>query len=568
MSVSDIETLVTNIEEKRLQHKPELLEQLANKALEDINAYVVQNGNPQILDALKARVLLLLGFSCLLTGRMEMAAQYTFDSLGIAIHQDTTLLNASVQSQLGIIFLQLADYNSALDYFEKSLSINRKLNNEEGINKSIANLGGVYSSLGDRDNAEKFYKQAELFFEQTRNYPALISVLNNLASVANTKGQYDKAMAYHEKALQLNSLATDNMGLVNTLLNIGDVCINTKQLDIGIEHFNKAWTMAKELNDPRSVAHALTGLGALHNACALSQDDYQTALEYSLKAIPISESLNDLLSLSYNYLSISKAYEGLKDFEKALKYLHLFNATQHKYKTEEARQKGIQAEYRRKIEDAERDRQVKLARFREQEKILHNVLPEEIAKRVLDGEERIADYFENVTVFFSDFKGFTTISERLTPKQLVNELHDCFTAFDKIMQKHGVEKIKTVGDAYLAVCGLPTPDPQNAETMIAAALEINEYMKTRGDKKLNIMRIGIHSGQVVAGIVGVKKFAYDIWGDTVNVAARMEQNGEPGKINISEATYEQIKGKFKTEYRGEIEAKNKGKMKMYFVLNV
>ena len=144
----------------------------------------------------------------------------------------------------------------------------------------------------------------------------------------------------------------------------------------------------------------------------------------------------------------------------------------------------------------------------------------------------------------------------------------CFKAFDEITSKYNIEKINTVGDAYLAVCGLPVADEAHAENILSAAIEIKEFMLTRGkelgDKTFEI-RIGVNSECVVAGIVVVKKFAYDIWGDTVNTAARMEQNREAGKINISEATYELVKDIFTCEYRGEIEAKDKGKMKMYFL---
>jgi class 3 adenylate cyclase len=171
-------------------------------------------------------------------------------------------------------------------------------------------------------------------------------------------------------------------------------------------------------------------------------------------------------------------------------------------------------------------------------------------------------------VLFTDFVRFTQVSERLSPKELVNELHVCLKAFDGIISKHNIEKIKTIGDAYLAVCGLPKADPKHAENIVNAAKEIRAFMKERhaqfGDKTFQI-RLGIHSGSVVAGIVGIKKFAYDIWGDTVNTAARMEQNSEAGKINISHTTYELVKDKFTCEYRGEIEAKNKGALKMYFV---
>lgn len=198
--------------------------------------------------------------------------------------------------------------------------------------------------------------------------------------------------------------------------------------------------------------------------------------------------------------------------------------------------------------------------------LLLNILPEEVAVELKEKGTADAKLFNDVTVLFTDFKGFTTISEQLSPQQLVDELHACFSAFDEICGRYHIEKIKTVGDAYLAVAGLPMPDSSHAQNVVKAAIEIRNYMLARKTHTQTFdVRIGIHSGSVVAGIVGVKKFAYDIWGDTVNTAARMEQNGEPGKVNISEATYELVKDKFSTEYRGEIEAKNKGKLKMYFV---
>ncbi|MFN0275485.1 MAG: adenylate/guanylate cyclase domain-containing protein, partial [Chitinophagales bacterium] len=154
---------------------------------------------------------------------------------------------------------------------------------------------------------------------------------------------------------------------------------------------------------------------------------------------------------------------------------------------------------------------------------------------------------------------------------LVNEIHTCFKAFDTIISKHNIEKIKTIGDAYMCAGGLPVANTTNATDVMSAAIEIQQYMqqhlqqrKQEGKEPFEI-RIGIHTGPVVAGIVGVKKFAYDIWGDTVNIASRMESSGVPGKINISGSTYNLVKGKYNCVYRGKIEAKNKGEIDMYFV---
>ncbi len=209
-----------------------------------------------------------------------------------------------------------------------------------------------------------------------------------------------------------------------------------------------------------------------------------------------------------------------------------------------------------------------IAEKHKSDELLLNILPEEVAEELKRSGHADARLFNDVSVIFTDFVGFTSAGERMTPQELVDELHICFRTFDEIISRHHIEKIKTIGDAYLAVSGLPAPNDQHAHNVTKAALEILTFMKQRrqqlGDKTFEI-RIGINSGSVVAGIVGIKKFAYDIWGDTVNTAARMEQNSEPGRINISENTWQLIKDHFRCTYRGMIDAKNKGELKMYFV---
>lgn len=205
------------------------------------------------------------------------------------------------------------------------------------------------------------------------------------------------------------------------------------------------------------------------------------------------------------------------------------------------------------------------------EELLLNILPADVAEELKQTGRSKARFYQNVTVLFTDFLNFTRVSETMDPEALVSEIDYCFSNLDRITEKYGLEKIKTIGDAYLAVSGLPVEHPDHAERTIDAAIEIQKFMmeyehQRRHDKKMHFsMRIGINSGEVVAGIVGIKKFAYDIWGDTVNTAARMEQHGESNKINVSQATYDLVKGKYLFTHRGQIQAKNKGAIDMYFV---
>jgi guanylate cyclase len=205
------------------------------------------------------------------------------------------------------------------------------------------------------------------------------------------------------------------------------------------------------------------------------------------------------------------------------------------------------------------------------EALLLNILPKEIAEELKTNGSAAARQFDSVTVMFTDFKNFTNIAEKLGPTALVEQIDHYFKAFDRIISKYKLEKIKTIGDSYMCAGGLPVVNLSHPFDVVSAALEIKRFMEEeqlkagRKGNEVYEIRIGIHTGPVVAGIVGEKKFAYDIWGDTVNIASRMESSGEAGRINISGTTYEMIKERFNCTYRGKIKAKNKGEVDMYFV---
>ncbi|MEG4023502.1 adenylate/guanylate cyclase domain-containing protein [Microcoleus sp. S13C4] len=206
----------------------------------------------------------------------------------------------------------------------------------------------------------------------------------------------------------------------------------------------------------------------------------------------------------------------------------------------------------------------------EQEKsdrLLLNVLPQPIADRLKQDQSIIADTFAEVTVLFADIVGFTQISSQISPPQLVSLLNDIFSTFDRLAEKHGLEKIKTIGDAYMVVGGLPMPRSDHAEAIAQMALDMQQAIidfSNTHSQDFSI-RIGINSGPVVAGVIGIKKFIYDLWGDTVNTASRMESHGKPGSIQVTETTYQQLREKYSFENRGAIEVKGKGQMTTYLL---
>jgi len=208
-----------------------------------------------------------------------------------------------------------------------------------------------------------------------------------------------------------------------------------------------------------------------------------------------------------------------------------------------------------------------MAEQKKSDALLHNILPTNIIKDLKENGKTIPKRHKNVTILFTDFEGFTQLVASISAITLVNELNDIFGQFDEIMEETGVEKIETIGDAYMAACGLEDEITDHAGNCITAAKKMLSYLEER-NKSHEIkwrMRVGIHSGTIVAGVVGKKKFAYDLFGDTINTASRIESAGEPGKINISSSTYELIKNKFPSLSRGKIFAKGKGELEMHFI---
>ena len=210
----------------------------------------------------------------------------------------------------------------------------------------------------------------------------------------------------------------------------------------------------------------------------------------------------------------------------------------------------------------ERTRAALEAEQENSERLLLNVLPEPIARRLLHGEELIADAFSEVTVLFADIVDFTQMSDRLAPEQAVEMLNEVFSVFDQLAERWGLEKIKTIGDAYMAVAGVPIPRVDHAEAVAEMALAMREVAVTRHLE----VRIGIDSGPVVAGVIGRRKFSYDLWGDTVNTANRMESHGLPGEIQVTPRLYRRLSEKYRFQPRGPVSVKGKGEMEPYLLM--
>ncbi|MBK5272838.1 MAG: response regulator [Bacteroidia bacterium] len=286
------------------------------------------------------------------------------------------------------------------------------------------------------------------------------------------------------------------------------------------------------------------------------------------------ESIIDAINTGKVYRYITKPWD--KDelkitIDNAIETITLRRNNKHLIQELQEYNEQLEQKVLKRTQEIERQKEIIETAKAQSDSLLLNILPGDIAEELKRFGKSYARKHDQVSVLFSDIKGFTSIAEKLTPVRLVTQLDEIFGAFDNITAKYGMEKIKTIGDAYMCACGLPQADPDNAVKAVKAGLDMQRFIKDFGmtNKIQNLpifeTRIGIHTGPLVAGVVGFKKFAYDIWGDTVNLASQMEQHSESGKVNISGETYELIKNSFKCTHRGKIAAKSKGEVDMYFV---
>ncbi|MBK8228038.1 MAG: adenylate/guanylate cyclase domain-containing protein [Flavobacteriales bacterium] len=448
---------------------------------------------------------------------------------------------------------------------------------------ALANFGQVQLDMGQPDAARITFTELKELAEAGRMIAALSTAELGLGNVARLAGDRIGARAHFERA-RLGYAAEDHA------------------IDVAIVQERLA-SLDREAVDSLDRAYLER---FFHGATKPALAEAHALLDSAITTFLVNEDTPNLMSA---YSALSEVERAQGDHRSALEHHKLFkawsdtlfNAERDKKLTETAMTYEFEKKQAAaKAEQEKKDQRQRLVRnsiagglafsllflgvvWRQRNKInaarkrsdelLLNILPEEVADELKATGAAEAKHFDTATILFTDFKGFTQLSEQVTPAELVAELNTCFKAFDGIMAKYRIEKIKTIGDAYMAAGGLPDPQHGPPADVIRAALEMQDFMKRHkaereaAGKPFFEMRVGIHTGPVVAGIVGVKKFQYDIWGDTVNTASRMESSGEVGQVNISEATYALVKDAPWLAFapRGKVQAKGKGEMNMYFV---
>jgi class 3 adenylate cyclase/Tfp pilus assembly protein PilF len=459
---------------------------------------------------------------------------------------------------LGTIYLLLGDYQNALQHFMQCLQLNEETNNQSGLAATVGNLGVIYSHLKEHSKALEYFNRAISLYEEIGDRYSVANNLGNIGGVFMALLEYDKALESFSRALMLHEEIGNQDGIGTNLANIGNIYKNIDEFEKALEYLYRSLEIYEKMGKKSFCAVIIGNIGNIYSSPEFNGYDPEKAEEYIKRGIALLEELGTKLELSLFHKRISSFYKRQGRTDEALYHFEKYYELEKEVQSEEAKKQAEQLDYERKT--AEREKQIAIerastqARLEEQQKLIHNVLPPMIAERLLQNETFIADQYSGVSVLFMDLVNFTQLSARIPPRQLIYLLNTIFSAADKVMERFGLEKIKTIGDAYMAVAGAPIAQPDHAYRAARAALVLLEEMNilsitipeelgsahwAKDLSEINV-RIGLHCGDAIGGVIGDKKFSFDLWGDAINTAARMESHGEPGRIHVSEKFAENL----------------------------
>jgi adenylate cyclase len=520
---------------------------------------------------------------------------------------------------IGEILLTRGNYTEAATIINQIYKKGQNSHDTLLIIVSLKHRGFISGMQEDLDRTLDYYQEGLHLAQKIGWFNEEIDIMRSIGNTYYEQKKISKALAifYTADSILNKRMPSNHLLRAILLTEIGLIEVESlHKIELGLSKYTEALPKFDSLNNyiwssylRAKMAEAYFALGKTGKAMKFAQEGYKLSIDYGL----LKERMNNL-EILYKIAKAQNLYkEALTYYTEMTKVqdsmvtresIDLMVSNELKFAHEkqmladsmefERRESVLIAEQEKKdfrqrtirnfiamgfagtfiflvIVYRQRNR-ISIARKRSDDLLL-NILPEEVAQELKEKGSSEAQLIEHVTVLFTDFKGFTRMSEQLTPKELVKELNTCFSEFDQIIDKFGVEKIKTIGDSYMAAGGLPTPNTTHVTDVLQAAfamldlIEAGKHKMIAEGRPFFEIRIGIHTGPVVAGIVGVKKFQYDIWGDTVNTASRMESSGEVGRVNVSQATYDLLKENenFSFISRGKIEAKGKGEIEMYFV---
>lgn len=512
---------------------------------------------------------------------------------------------ALVALNLGLLYRDKGEMKRSIAYYLSSLGHARSAADTPSIAAVYLRLGDVYQMIGDTGSALSYYGQADVFFQKINDQAGKAAALEKLGLVLWEQKRPREAIHAFTQTRAICEAIGDPAGVATVNNHIGELYLELGEAKQAEQLFLKSEQLARDADRVDILAKALTNLGRIRQ----NQQKHTEALSLLEQAMGYAR-LSGTLSLVRDAAALlSSSYEALGRNRESLEMFKQYTRLNDSLMSIENQRAAIRLEYdfvyeKKAIADSlgyaskEAMKNLEIQRQRiglagagfgvallailafvsyrgrkRADDLLLNILPAETARELKQKGSAMAREYEQATILFTDFVRFTEIAAQLDARTLVSEIDFCFQAFDEIVTSYGLEKIKTIGDAYMAAGGLPDPLTASPRDVVHAALEMQQFIARRHASRLAKglpafqMRVGIHTGPVVAGIVGVKKFQYDVWGDTVNIAARMESHGSPGQVNISSATWFLLQDNPDFEFfpRGAIEVKGKGMTEMYFV---
>jgi class 3 adenylate cyclase len=536
----------------------------------------------------------------------------------------STEILTSAQRNMARLLRDVASLNFGLQQFElcrsnlyRALSIFRVIRDSSRLHNGLNVIGETYRTQGTFDSALVYYRQAIAVAERLPTHDDSVRCIRyygNIGFVLCKQGHFDEGIrlvlrANEAKKKDLAAGLFNKGIMINGYLDTGELYADNGQFATALDYTRRAMNIMEESGARdnqlatayRQLARAYKGLGqpapaldyfqrysALHDSLFSAQSAEQTALlQNGIETREREGVVKSLQAEAERQTLTRNSILGGSALLLVMLGVSVYGYRQRgKANTEILRQQAVLEDQSVEIEITntalqeknliiEQDRAL-LARERERsERLLLSVLPAPIAERMKSGETRIAEHFSGVTVLFADIVGFTKLSSNVNPQQLVELLDGIFSALDALAHRHGLEKIKTIGDAYMVVSGVPVATDDHCERVAAFALSINAVLEAVHNawvlegKEMSAnpvrMRVGMHTGEVIAGVIGTSKFSYDLWGDTVNTASRMESHGEAGKIHITQEVHDALNGAFAFEERGAIEVKGKGVMRTWFL---
>jgi class 3 adenylate cyclase/tetratricopeptide (TPR) repeat protein len=507
-------------------------------------------------------------------GNDTKALEYLFEFLRNAEQTGNQTLIANAYNNIGAVYQHKPiNYDKALKYYLKALPLYEKINDTYGFGTVSGNIGEIYLEQKNADSAIYYYRKEETACQGTAD---IAYALYDIGRVFTLKGQYDSALRYQQAAYDSAKNDSARLYMVLAAKELASVQLKSGSQKKALQTYLQAEQLAKEIQSSYDLKDIYTGLALAYS----NQYDFAKAFKYQSLLLEIKDSI-------YNKETDQKLARFEFDFEieKKQNQINLLEKNRQLQELDLQRQKFVKnaftagfaliliiafilyRNYRNKV----KVNKILDSQKAQIEDLIRNILPDEVAQELQSYGTATPRYYESVSVLFSDFKGFTRIADNLSPQEVVSELNTHFVAFDDIIEKYKLEKIKTIGDSYMCAGGILQGESSHVHDMIRAGIEIQEYIFLRNKGRIEQglepwhIRIGIHVGPVVAGVVGKKKYAYDIWGSTVNIASRMESNGESGRVNISDAVYKIIHNDYACTHRGKIHAKNIGEIDMYFV---